>query len=311
VHEKITQSHTKYPLRSYVFCPSKQSYVIVKKFDEKTNTYECRVFDPKADSRTESKELVLRYEELSSFINVCVQLQQNAADKPKCYSNFKVDINEKIHDVLFPLLNQAFGKGSSLLYKDKIVTMDDTFFQKHVMPADVFLAGGKGKQPAVRWRRYKEIQNTSYTGASKDYEDALKFKARRDLYWCGFLWTQEYNKKDFKLEVRWRVNSEAPSEWVEFSASPDDKDPDFDHLHTFDIQDQGFKPVFVPEGSFIDIAAKCPGANQFCYIYSGYPDTYKNIKEQEYDFDTHYSDWNRNCTDSDWGFFPGVLYYPA
>jgi len=26
---------------------------------------------------------------------------------------------------------------------------------------------------------------------------------------------------------------------------------------------------------------------------------------------THYSDWNRNSTDSDWGFLPLILYYPA
>jgi len=63
------------------------------------------------------------------------------------------------------------------------------------------------------------------------------------------------------------------SEAVEFSATKDDKDPEFDNLHSFDIQEKGFKPVFVPEGSHIDIAVKCPGenTNYFCYVYSAYP----------------------------------------
>jgi len=109
VHEKITQNLAKYPLCSYVFCPSKKCYVVIKNFIDNTNVYECLVFDPKAGALTESKELQLAYEELSQFINVCVQVQQTSADSPKCYSNFKVDINEKILDVVLPLLNQAFN----------------------------------------------------------------------------------------------------------------------------------------------------------------------------------------------------------
>jgi len=107
------------------------------------------------------------------------------------------------------------------------------------------------------------------------------------------------------------VNKEELSEMVEFSATKDDKDPEFDNLHSFNIQEKGFRPVFVPEGSHIDIAVKCPGANNFSYIYSAYPDVYKNIEGQEYDFTTQYCEFNRNCTSQDWGFLPGVLYFPA
>jgi len=98
---------------------------------------------------------------------------------------------------------------------------------------------------------------------------------------------------------------------VEFSATKDDKDPKFDNLHSFNIQEKGFEPVFVPEGSVIDIIVRCPGKNSFCYIYSGYPDVYKNIEGQEYDFTTIRCGMSLNLTTVSKGLLPGVLYFPA
>ena len=75
------------------------------------------------------------------------------------------------------------------------------------------------------WRRFVNIQNDSYTGGNANHPDALCFKAKRSVKVCGFMWTRDYNNKDFTLLVRWRVVEERgsgePTEWVEFSASPD------------------------------------------------------------------------------------------
>ena len=56
------------------------------------------------------------------------------------------------------------------------------------------------------------------------------------------------------------------------------------------------------------IRAKNPTENRFCYIYSGYPNQYHHIEGQPNMFWTTYSSHNQNCTDGDWGFFPGILY---
>lgn len=51
-------------------------------------------------------------------------------------------------------------------------------------------------------------------------------------------------------------------------------------------------------------------ARSFCYIYSGYDYNYNQVEGQEYDWNTSYSSWNGNSTDSDWGFLPFILYKP-
>lgn len=52
------------------------------------------------------------------------------------------------------------------------------------------------------------------------------------------MWTRDYNNKDFTLMVRWRVGedrgSAEPTEWVEFSASPDSVQTEH-RLHLFDF----------------------------------------------------------------------------
>jgi len=87
------------------------------------------------------------------------------------------------------------------------------------------LGGGSAKVDPVMWRRFVNIQNDSYTSGNPNHPDALCFKARRNVKVCGFMWTRDYNSKDFTLQVRWRVGESSgvgePTEWVEFSASPD------------------------------------------------------------------------------------------
>ena len=69
--------------------------------------------------------------------------------------------------------------------------------------------------------------------------------------------------------------------------------------------------VFCPEGHYIDVAIRSKSGNRrFHYIYSGYEYNYNEVEGQEDDFTTHRSQWNQNCTDSDWGFLPFILYSP-
>ena len=82
-------------------------------------------------------------------------------------------------------------------------------------------------------------------------------------------------------------------------------------MHWFDIQQYGQNALLVPEGYYIEVAVRSKsGGRDFCYCYSGYERHYSTVENQEFDFTTHHSDWNENSTDTDWGFFPFILYQP-
>ena len=81
--------------------------------------------------------------------------------------------------------------------------------------------------------------------------------------------------------------------------------------YLIDIRDLGEKPMAVEEGQIINVlmkATKDDETRQSAYGHGGYRDTYSNIEDQEYDFDTDYSSFNGNSTDPDWGQFPFLLY---
>jgi hypothetical protein len=120
-------------------------------------------------------------------------------------------------DQLSPLVEGAFGSGGSLTSGGKIVGKDDTFAKSEYKNDTVFIATGSAKQEAIPWKRSKNIQNDSYTGVSPGNPDALKFRARRDLYWCGILWPKEWDKKDFKFKMEWRIDGGSTEGPVEVS----------------------------------------------------------------------------------------------
>lgn len=98
---------------------------------------------------------------------------------------------------------------------------------------------------------------------------------------------------------------------IEVTRQKDQLDPEHpDMIHFIDLQDYGMKAEFMAAGSCVEIKILNPGENQFCYIHAGYREYYENIEGQEYDWDTEYSEWNRNCTSQDWGFYRGILYCP-
>ena len=116
---------------------------------------------------------------------------------------FEVEISDKIVDTIADLVNTSFSVGGQILFDGHAIGEDDTFVGKNVQMNDKILmlsgAGGSRKIP-VPWRRSKNVQNESYTGASAECSDALIFKAKANVVVYGFMWNKEYNKKDFTLK---------------------------------------------------------------------------------------------------------------
>jgi hypothetical protein len=95
----------------------------------------------------------------------------------------------------------------------------------------------------------------------------------------------------------------------EIARTNEDLDPEHpDKIHFIDLQEYGMKAELIPAGSTVEIKILNPGENQFTYIHSGYREYYENIPGQECDWDTEHTEWNRNCTSADWGFYRGILY---
>ena len=136
------------------------------------------------------------------------------------------------------------GDSYGFIFRGKTVDGEATFADESVMPGEQFLAIGAGShypEPLI-WRRYRNIQNQSYTGGSDRYPDALIFKAKRNVKFTGFMWTKEYNGKDFTIEASWRIsdtkNSGEWSESIQISRSKDDiweDDPLKHELHKVNI----------------------------------------------------------------------------
>ena len=138
----------------------------------------------------------------------------------------EVDINDKIAETLADVSDLAFNKSGRFFANNSLVGEDDTFQAKNIQDGCKILqvttdAGCKRIVP-IPWRRSKDCQNESYTSASANCYDALKFRARTSLTVYGFMWNQEYNKKDFTLKFSYRVNNEPWSEEEEVSRTPDE-----------------------------------------------------------------------------------------
>jgi hypothetical protein len=82
----------------------------------------------------------------------------------------------------------------------------------------------------------------------------------------------------------------------------DEKDPE-KKWFTIDIRELGIKPIKVNEGDKIHVLTRVGNDEQrrCFYGYSGSQSRYSEIPNQEYDFDTDYSDMNDNSTSNDWG----------
>lgn len=106
----------------------------------------------------ESKDVTVSFEELTRQIKVQVRVAATQ-NKPSKIGTFKVDINEKICEALGSLIGAALEGGGTILFKNTIISNDDTFLSKNVLMNDKFLAmgGGSARYEPLLWRRFVNI----------------------------------------------------------------------------------------------------------------------------------------------------------
>lgn len=71
----------------------------------------------------------------------------------------------------------------------------------------IIVSGSVGKIEPVMWFRTKKtsIEWSDYTNLSTDSWDGLKFKAKRNVYFCGVGMAKNYEDQDFVLEIKYRI----------------------------------------------------------------------------------------------------------
>lgn len=59
---------------------------------------------------------------------------------------------------------------------------------------------------AKSWKRFKRVEPGDYFYMSDTYFDAVVFKPKKDVYFLGFGFLNQYEKKDFKLKFKYYVD---------------------------------------------------------------------------------------------------------
>lgn len=96
------------------------------------------------------------------------------------------------------------------------------------------------KRTSVEW--------DDYTNLSEREFDALRFRAKRDVYFCGIGMIKNYDNSDFQLEIKYRVfdgedeSIEPTIIEVDNNTSPVNEE----RMHWFDVQQYGQNALFCP-----------------------------------------------------------------
>jgi hypothetical protein len=103
---------------------------------------------------------------------------------------------------------------------------------------------GGGKVVSTPWKRSKINYDTSYDRMHNDYEESLKFIAKRNVMFTGIMWFREYNGADFNLKIRYKVNNGETSEVIDVNLTDSDRNmEDPWKVHYIDFQDYGIEPI--------------------------------------------------------------------
>lgn len=132
--------------------------------------------------------------------------------------------------------------GGALLHEGKQLSAEDTAQSINMTNGSKLLVlqtGMTGQIEPKMWFRTKKtsIEWDDYTNLSSSEWDALMFKAKRDVYFCGVGMIKNYENQDFVLEVKYRViedeysNEEGVTIEVDNTRSPVDEQ----RMHWFDI----------------------------------------------------------------------------
>jgi len=205
-----------------------------------------------------------------------------------------------IHDKLTSLKDYfAVKSGGALntIYKGEIAKSEDTFYKRMVKSGELFLLIS-GSFEGKRWRRFPKCETTDYFYMSDTYYDAVIFKPKCDVYFLGFGFLNQYEKKDFKLKFKYNADGQECAE-TEIDITQDMLGPD--NAFEIDFQKLGITPVPVKADSPIHIMAKVQvsGPMRFNYGYDGY--NTDKIEGQDVDFSIERSDFNQNSTGPDFG----------
>lgn len=110
--------------------------------------------------------------------------------------------------------------------------------------------GAVGKIEPIMWMRTKRtsVEWDDYTNLSEREFDALRFRAKRDVYFCGIGMIKNYDNSDFQLEIKYRVfdgedeSIEPTIIEVDNNTSPVNEE----RMHWFDVQQYGQNALFCP-----------------------------------------------------------------
>jgi hypothetical protein len=76
--------------------------------------------------------------------------------------HLKVNINEKIHDQINPIVKACFDSGGSLLTTGSEITKEDSFSSLSILNGSTLISFGMGKVKGLPWKRSKINYDTSY-----------------------------------------------------------------------------------------------------------------------------------------------------
>jgi len=196
-------------------------------------------------------------------------LTANQSENDILFLNVKINENlSKIQEVLGEDGVQGF-----LTYNGKLVESpkDTTFaklFVKNNGKIAVVSAAGSGLQP-IMWVRFPEFYYTDYFYMNTRYWDAVVFKPKRTIWFFGWGLFANYNGKDIKVKIQWKIDEEQSEEFeMEFADGSKDAEKKW---HTIDIRDVGVKPIKVNEGQVIHVKTKVDDdeMRRCFYGYSG------------------------------------------
>lgn len=235
-----------YQTRGHVYHLGRQAYVQIKKYDEARKIYVVRAKDevqPASTSLKKTKsdqgvDVECTHEEISDQIEVKVRV---LTSDNQLSGFIQVGIHEKIAN-----LKDYFGhiKNSGSLtsiYNEEIVKADDTFFKRQIKYGESFLLIS-GAFEAKKWKRFNKIEPGDYFYMSDTYYDAIIFKPKMDVYYLGFGFTNQYEKKDFKIKFKHNIDGQDMEEKeVEITQDMLGQDGFFE----VDYQKLGIQPVAV------------------------------------------------------------------
>ena len=99
------------------------------------------------------------------------------------------------------------GKGAANMmpiFKGEVIKGDDTFMKRQVKFCENFILVCGGFE-AIKFNRFGRLESGDYFYMSDTYFDAIAFRPKKDVYFLGFGFLNQYEKHAFKLKFKYFV----------------------------------------------------------------------------------------------------------